>query len=85
MTPHRLAFLFAGTEGGQLTRLGILRGLALCHLGINHPVIAALAKAAADSTADLFALNLLEAAPALPERRILANFATLTLPSRTGR
>jgi len=85
MSPHRLAFLVGGTEGERLTRLGILRGLALCHLGVDHPVVAALAKAAADSTADILPLNLLEAAPALPRRRILANFAALTMPSRTRR
>jgi hypothetical protein len=35
VTPHRLAFLI-GEE--RLTRLAILRALALSHLGLYHPV-----------------------------------------------
>jgi hypothetical protein len=83
--PHRLAFLLGGSEQERLTRLAILRALTLTHLGIHHPVVSALGKAAADPAGDMLALNLLDAAPALPKRKILSSFAALTMPSRSRR
>jgi hypothetical protein len=74
VTPHPLRFLLAGDEGERLLRIGVLRGLCLSHLGANHGVVDALAKAAVDPTADSLVFDLLDAAPALPRRKILASF-----------
>jgi hypothetical protein len=74
MSPHPLQFLLAGSGQERLTRLAILRALALSHLGLDHPVVTALAKAADDSTSDLLKLHLLDGVPALPRRKILSSF-----------
>jgi hypothetical protein len=83
--PHPLQFLLVGDERERLLRLGILRVLCLSHLGPNYPLLAALAKAAADSTADMLVLDLLNAVPAPARRKILASFGELTMPARTRR
>jgi hypothetical protein len=60
-----------------------LRALALVYLGLRHPATVALAKAVADPAAGPRALTLLDAAPALPRRRLLSAYRALMARAET--
>jgi hypothetical protein len=74
----RLAFLIAdGSESERQARFRELRALALVYFGGSHAITVALGEAIADPGATERALGLLDAAPALRRRRILASFGAL--------
>jgi hypothetical protein len=78
-----LAFLLDGADEAERTaRLRELRTLSLVFLGRLNPVTVALGEALADSDATDRALRLLDAAPALRRRRLLAAYQALMPRSR---
>jgi hypothetical protein len=79
----KLGFLIAGIpEAEREARCRELWALALVYLGPRHPATVALAEAVADAAAGPRALlALLDAAPALPRRRLLSTYGALTAPS----
>jgi hypothetical protein len=74
----RLGFLIADAgEVEREARFRELRALSLLYFGREHPISAALGEAIADPGATERALGLLDAAPALTRRRLLASYGTL--------
>jgi hypothetical protein len=73
-----LAFLIAdASESEREARFRELRALSLVYFGREHPITAALGEAIADPGATNRALGLLDAAPALRRRRLLAAYGAL--------
>jgi hypothetical protein len=78
MTGAPLAFLIAdASEAERQARFRELRALALVYFGSSHPITAAFNEAIADPGATERALGLLDAAPALTRRRLLAAYGVL--------
>jgi len=65
--------------------LGMLAALAACHCGTDHELVSLLRRADTDDDARDAALVALDGLPALTRRRILATFARLTAPVKSGR
>jgi hypothetical protein len=78
MTSAPLVFLIAdASEAERQARFRELRALALVYFGREHPLMAVLGEAITDPGATEHALGLLDAAPALTRRRLLATYGVL--------